>query len=288
MIKKENDTKQFDYQNNLFLENTKIVPGMKNLVGIKLERFSEALRKLKTKSRVLDLACGVGTFTGCIHYYQMDVSVYGLDISQKALSIASNNYDDILFLRADAMRLPFCDSSFDMVCGFDILEHVRDTETIISEIKRVLKPGGYIHFHIPCEGEAFTLWWFLWKIKLGGDIKKIHAGHIQRFTSKNIKRIIKESGFKIVSIKYSYHAVGQLLDFIQWAATSLRKNAEARNVDVKTLKSGNNAHKIIKAGFKVYYLLIHMLEIVSYYETKLLYKIKPSMAIDITAEKKTK
>lgn len=277
--------RDFDYENNLFLENADVNAEAKNILGIKITRFIKALDYLKPKSKVLDIACGVGIFTGIAKKYRKDLEVIGVDISHRALKLASAKYPEVVFIQSDISELPYPDAHFDMVCGFDVLEHIKDVDRVLKEVQRVVKPNGYVHFHIPCEGEPFTLWWFLWKIRLGGDIKKIHAGHIQRFTSKHTKKIVKEAGFKIIGIEYSYHCLGQFLDFIQWEATAIRKNAETKNMDIGTIKSGYNTSNITKIGLKAYYFLIHVLEISSYYESKMLSKVKPSMALDITAQK---
>ena len=49
---------------------------------------------------------------------------------------------DINYIKAAGENLPFDDNSFDLVCCCDVLEHVEDVAKVISEINRVLKPGG--------------------------------------------------------------------------------------------------------------------------------------------------
>jgi SAM-dependent methyltransferase len=49
----------------------------------------------------------------------------------------------------DAAALPFQDQKFDLVCAFDILEHVDDDERAFSELSRVLKEGGVLVFSVP-------------------------------------------------------------------------------------------------------------------------------------------
>src|ERR671931_545178 len=46
-------------------------------------------------------------------------------------------------VRADALRLPFRDGSFDGVVSANMLEHVRSTKRAFAEIARVLRPGGW-------------------------------------------------------------------------------------------------------------------------------------------------
>ncbi|HET9529502.1 MAG TPA: class I SAM-dependent methyltransferase, partial [Blastocatellia bacterium] len=73
--------------------------------------------------------------------------VAGLDITQGMLEIAerkrrSRDVDNLSFYRADIMRLPFADESFDAVTAGYALRNVPDIVGALAEIKRVLRPGG--------------------------------------------------------------------------------------------------------------------------------------------------
>jgi SAM-dependent methyltransferase len=52
--------------------------------------------------------------------------------------------------------LPFADSSFDLVCAFDIIEHVEDDEGALSEVSRTVKPGGAILVSLPLHSALWT------------------------------------------------------------------------------------------------------------------------------------
>jgi SAM-dependent methyltransferase len=52
--------------------------------------------------------------------------------------------------------LPFADSSFDLVCAFDIIEHVEDDDGALSEVSRTVKPGGAVLVSIPLHAEYWT------------------------------------------------------------------------------------------------------------------------------------
>jgi SAM-dependent methyltransferase len=55
----------------------------------------------------------------------------------------------VRYFRADGMRLPFRDAVFDVVFGFDVIEHVPDERQLISEALRVLRPGGRLILTTP-------------------------------------------------------------------------------------------------------------------------------------------
>ena len=278
---------KFDYENLLFCDQTFINLEAKNLAILKLKRFIKVLEKLSPHATILDVACGVGTFTGFIKSLNNNFSVIGTDISYKALLLASKNNPDLCWVKSDVTRLPYQDNSVDVACGFDILEHVKNVDDILLEITRVLKPGGLFHFHIPCEGQPLTIWWLLSKLKLGGNLKEIHAGHIQRFTIKGIKESIESHGLKISEVKHSYHFTGQVLDFIQWLAVSVRRNNTPPGVNQKSEESGmqKQSNLLLRTAFGSYRFFIKILEFFSYYESRILRNNGLAMAIDVTAHK---
>ncbi len=102
--------------------------------------------------RVLDCGIGAGNFSLALaQSIQGDVSLTGVDVSPEMLREAANTLCGIrsLSLReADARQLPFADSEFDMVMAAHVLEHLPDPDAALSEMMRVLKPGGKLLFCI--------------------------------------------------------------------------------------------------------------------------------------------
>jgi 2-polyprenyl-6-hydroxyphenyl methylase/3-demethylubiquinone-9 3-methyltransferase len=96
---------------------------------------------------VLDIGCGGGFLSNPLGSFGHRVT--GLDASRDALAIA-RRYDHtglVRYQQGDALRLPFDDASFDVVCAMDFLEHVENPDQVIAEAARVLKPSGLFFFH---------------------------------------------------------------------------------------------------------------------------------------------
>lgn len=95
-----------------------------------------------TDKIVLDTACGVGY--GSYYLSEVAKEVIGIDISENAVTYAKEHYrrENIQFRLMDAQRLEFPDKYFDVVCSFELLEHLKDPERYLTEVKRVLKKGG--------------------------------------------------------------------------------------------------------------------------------------------------
>lgn len=58
-------------------------------------------------------------------------------------------------IQASVLALPFDNKSFDLVCSFDVIEHVEDDKTAVQEMKRVCKPNGIVCITVP----AFMQLW---------------------------------------------------------------------------------------------------------------------------------
>jgi 2-polyprenyl-6-hydroxyphenyl methylase / 3-demethylubiquinone-9 3-methyltransferase len=99
------------------------------------------------RCRVLDVGCGGGFLSN--YLAELGHEVTGLDVSMDALRVASahDQTASVRYMMGDALKLPFDDASFDVVCAMDFLEHVEDPERAIAEAARVLKPSGMFFFH---------------------------------------------------------------------------------------------------------------------------------------------
>lgn len=285
-LKLENN---FDYEQTLFCEHVRNSSIRRNLFYLKILRCLGVLGEREGVKKVVDLGCGIGTASAHIDSAFPGIEVVGVDLSRSALLIASEQNSRLSFVRAEVTDLPFRGGSIDFVCGFDIVEHLRDVERFFEEVARVVSRGGRMHFHIPCEGEDGTLWWLLSKTGRLGNLKKEYGGHIQRFTQKEVKSLIRGAGFEIVKINYSYHLFGQILDVIQWLSASIRMRSRIGNTD----SPDSEISSFQKRGWgwelvlRFYGVFTHCLEIISYCESKFLARLPVAMAIDVTAVKGT-
>ncbi len=97
------------------------------------------------KSRVLDLGCGRG---GVVELLWRDVRLAaGLDPDSP--SLAEHRAAGMPVIRGVGERLPFVDGAFDLVVCVWVLEHLREPARTLTEVRRVLTPGGHFIFITP-------------------------------------------------------------------------------------------------------------------------------------------
>jgi ubiquinone/menaquinone biosynthesis C-methylase UbiE len=106
----------------------------------------ELLTGLSTDSShdVLEVGCGEGGNITNVLRSASNPRIVGLDLFEGKLRFAKRVGVPALFCCADALSLPFRDSSFDLILCRDVLHHVADRARLLSELRRVCRPGGTV------------------------------------------------------------------------------------------------------------------------------------------------
>jgi ubiquinone/menaquinone biosynthesis C-methylase UbiE len=108
---------------------------------------------IKKGMSVLDLGCGSGAFTPFIartvgekgKVYALDIQADMLKQLENKLSRPENkDIKNIKLIEGNAYELPFEDGSIDLVNMVTVLQEIPDRNRALKEVKRVLKPGGFL------------------------------------------------------------------------------------------------------------------------------------------------
>lgn len=142
---------------------------------------------------VLDLGCGDGIYLPVLAEFAG--SVHGADRSQIALDRAARRCPEagLTLVGADE-RIPLGDNGFDRVWCCDTLEHVLDTQTVLSEARRVLKPSGELFVATPDHSFAARL-----RLAFSGWDRHFDpfSPHLRFYTSGSLGLALTECGFEL-------------------------------------------------------------------------------------------
>jgi 2-polyprenyl-3-methyl-5-hydroxy-6-metoxy-1,4-benzoquinol methylase len=142
------------------------------------------------KSSILEIGGGTGFVAAELH--KQGFSVAMADIHLNGLNFAKEKGIKTLY-QFDLFRPPF-QQEFDVICLFDVLEHLEDDQLALKCLQSMLKPGGKIILTVPAHQ-------WLWC----QDDET--AGHRRRYTKKSLTHLFATSGWKIISIQYFFMAI---------------------------------------------------------------------------------
>jgi ubiquinone/menaquinone biosynthesis C-methylase UbiE len=173
-----------------------------------------------------------------------DSKVFGLDIDEKMLSIASKNQKNIEYIKANVEKLPFDNSFFDLVTMFTSFHWFANRKTL-KEIKRVLKPKGTVCIIQPKHTAIFI-----------NDHKEIIEKALEvtlktKYSTKNFEDILVKNNFKIINNKvykvvYKY-TLEQFLKLLQTYSIWNEVPASKRKLVLNLFRKHYRA--LLKNGF---------------------------------------
>lgn len=139
------------------------------------------MSKIELQHPVLDIGCGDGHFASVTYREPLDV---GLDPMDRDLAEAAAMRPDVYVdvVKGSATSIPFADAAFGTVVSNCVIEHIPDVEATLSEIARVLRPGGTFATTLPSEHYPEYL--------LGTTIaNKLHLPGLGKAYGKRMNRI---------------------------------------------------------------------------------------------------
>jgi SAM-dependent methyltransferase len=132
----------------------------------------------------LEIGCGTGFVLSAVAEKWSGRTIAGSDFLPEGLSFAASRVPDARLLLLDGRALPFV-STFEAIGAFDVLEHIQEDESVLTQIHNALLPGGLLLLTVP---QHPWLWsWF-----------DAASGHKRRYTAKELHRKLSRAGFEIV------------------------------------------------------------------------------------------
>ena len=179
-----------DYYEELWRE---MPPDLAPPDRVRRQRF--LLSVLQPGDRMLDLGCGEGTFSG-LAADGGAAEVIGADIAAAAIERARRAHPELIFEQVDPDRpLPFADNAFELVWASEVIEHIADTAVWLSEVRRVLMPGGRLALTTPDHGRL--------RVLVGGVERYSQplGDHLHLYTRRSLRQLLSEFGFGQVVVR---------------------------------------------------------------------------------------
>ncbi len=158
---------------------------------------------IKPGDSILDLGCGEGRHILGAYQLLENNRLVGVDLSFKDISTAKqrfaeyfeseNKLQQCIFIQADGTTLPFPEQVFDHVICSEVLEHIHDYQKMLTEISRILKPGGTLTVSVPRAWPEKICWW------LSREYYNVEGGHVRIFNANELCRAIQ-------SMRYHYRS----------------------------------------------------------------------------------
>jgi ubiquinone/menaquinone biosynthesis C-methylase UbiE len=167
------------------------------------ERFAQRrdwlLARVSPGALVVDLGCGAGEFASALR--EAGAHPIGVDVAREALRRAAER-DPALALRlwAPGERLPLDDASADVAWAGEVLEHVVDLAAWLSEVRRVLRPGGELLFSTPHHGPGVLLGLALSRRRFAEHFEP-RGDHVRFFSPATLRELLEDLGFDVAELR---------------------------------------------------------------------------------------
>lgn len=134
---------------------------------------------------VMEVGCGAGS--QLLALAQLSNRVSGVDINREALAVAANQGLNVYL--HDIEQSALTRSPYDIICMFDVLEHIHDDSKALANIRQSLAPNGLFIFSVPAYQFLFS-----------GHDRKLK--HFRRYSKKVIKERLHAQKFAIIEMYY--------------------------------------------------------------------------------------
>ncbi|TNF24129.1 MAG: class I SAM-dependent methyltransferase, partial [Bacteroidetes bacterium] len=178
----------------------------------------EELHRVGTISgNAINIGTGEGDYDHMIAKHVSELT--STDINEDDIQFAKQSNADLHNVRyevQDATALSYADRSFDLAVCLEVIEHVEDSEKLMSECARVLKQGGTAIFTFPSSNFPFTYDPINWLLKPFGRHVSLGAwgfGHFKLIEEEEFRKWSQSVGLEIVSVHYLTQHFGSLFEF---------------------------------------------------------------------------
>ena len=172
----------------------------------------------RIKGMILENGCGVGMYVE--HLSPFGGTIIGLEYDFERTTEAHINSPHILNAAGEFVPLP--SSTFDLILSHEVIEHVQDDRAAISEMIRLLKPGGRVVLFCPNRGYPFETHGIYWNGKysfgnklfvnyLPRSLRDKLAPHVRVYSKRDLQKLFEGSPIKFIERTIVFGAYDNLI-----------------------------------------------------------------------------
>ncbi len=146
--------------------------------------------------KMLDVGCGTGSLAARVRTAVPRVEVWGVDLVSAMLAKGQPRWrahnGHVFPVQGDSERLPFGTGTFDVVTCANSFHHYPRQDRAVSEMKRVLRPGGRLML---IDGYRDSAWgWFIYDVCVAAVEGEVHHASTRRF-----RELMAQAGFQAIA-----------------------------------------------------------------------------------------
>lgn len=212
----------------------RVIPGVTAnfLYQEALARYEFASKFVKNRSKILDVGCGTGYGTDFLA--KRAAFALGVDNNEDAIKFARKRYKNAQFMLGDAEKLEF-KSKFDVICAFEIIEHLKKPKVFLRSVKKLLKKGGIFILSTPNKEV----------ISQGGGVSSLY--HTKEYNLKELAELLEKyfSRLEIYGQRKSARAKEAFRLFLQ-SQNARQKIVDSDILNIRKLLPESSKEKIWK------------------------------------------
>ena len=182
--------------------------GIDGVDELRKKNFIQIIKQIKLLEnqdnlRVLEFGSGAGFFID--ECKKMKINITGSEADSDQCAILNNKFDNVinlsLPLNNDATNLY---GKFNFIVFNDVFEHLENLDLVVKQVKKILKPNGYLIINIPSsDGFIFKISEFLFKIGIKNFYKRLwqenlSSPHLSYFNKSNLKKLLIRHNFELI------------------------------------------------------------------------------------------
>lgn len=165
--------------------------------------------ELKLDSKVLEVGASAGQFLS--HIKNSVASIHAIELDRACCKFLN----EVIGVECEAEFLEnsrFVDERYDVICAFQVMEHVEDPVVFLNTLKRVARPGATIFIEVPNLRDPLLSVWDV------PTYRKFfyHSAHLQYFTESSLRQVADKAGFAAENVEVRFTQDYNLLNHLHW------------------------------------------------------------------------